>query len=154
MKNYLLLPVLALMVLVTGILSAGCEKSGGPSGRRPGRRPHPGAAGTGLTGDWKLFHVNKGGFAGGSWTPPADSSYVLTLRSDSSFINKLNGTMVSDGTYSLHYISNPGDPHSDTTLTFSEGPGYPYSVHLNGDRLDLVLSPIEADPALSFNRVQ
>jgi hypothetical protein len=154
MKNFLLLPAFALMILATGILFTGCEKSEDPSVRRPGQRPHPGAAGAGLIGDWKLFHVDEGGFAGGSWTPPADSSYILTLRSDSGFTNKVNGMMVSDGTYSIHFISNPGDPHPDTTLTFSNGPGYPYSVHINGDRLDLVLSTIEADPTLSYNRVR
>jgi len=154
MKNFLLLPALALAILATGILSTGCEKSKEPSVRRPGQRPHPGDAGTLMTGDWKLFHVSEGGFAGRSWTPPADSTYVLTLRGDSGFINMLNGTTVSDGTYSIHYIGNPGDPHPDTALTFSNGPGYPYSVHLNGDRLDLVLSSIEADPTLSFNRMR
>ena len=69
---------------------------------------------TGLVGNWQL--IQKSSSIGPLQTitrPSADSSVLLILNKDSSFVSKLNGIVVSQGSYSVQ--PQPNYP-SDSTF--------------------------------------
>jgi hypothetical protein len=104
----------------------------------------------GLTQNWRENSIYAGGFAGGTYTVPSDSAFILSLNTDSTYTYRRNGQTISSGTYGLVPYKATGLTDS-TAIIFSDRPLYHYLIHLEKGQMKLTNMEIEAYPSSTYS---
>jgi hypothetical protein len=103
-----------------------------------------------LTRDWNENSIYAGGFAGGTYTVPSDSAFILSLNTDSAYTYRRNGRTINSGTYRLVPYKESGLTDS-IAIIFSDRPLYHYLIHLEKGTLKLTNMEIEANPSSTYS---